>query len=100
MNRSVFMTTVRSRLDASFIDRQRLRLDALRKQLLGVRRGQDSERASENADRSAQAREFEDDAQKLTALELEDNLSAADDERLSNIERALMKIEEGTYGLS
>jgi DnaK suppressor protein len=94
------MTTERSRLDAAFLDRQRHRLNALRKQLLGVRRGQEGEQASENADRAGQAREYEDDAQKLTALELEDNLSAADDERLSNIERALRKIDEGTYGLS
>jgi RNA polymerase-binding transcription factor DksA len=46
------------------------------------------------------AREFEDDAQKLTTLELEGNLAAADDDRLSNIERALQKIADGTYGLS
>ena len=50
--------------------------------------------------RSDQAREYEDDAQKLTTLELEGNLEAADDDRLSNIERALQKIADGTYGLS
>jgi len=94
------MASKQSRLDPVFLDRQRHRLTALRKQLLRVRRGQDSEQASANAELSGQAREYEDDAQKLTALELQGNLAAADDERLSNIERALKKIDDGTYGLS
>jgi DnaK suppressor protein len=94
------MTSKPSRLDPAFLDRQRHRLTALRKQLLRVSRGQESEQMSVNAELRGQAREYEDDAQKLTALELKDNLNAADDARLSNIERALRKIEEGTYGLS
>jgi DnaK suppressor protein len=67
---------------------------------LEVRRRQENEQAGANAEGSGQAREFEDDAQKLTLLELEGNLTAADDERLSNIERALKKIDDGSYGLS
>lgn len=94
------MAGKQSRLDPVFLNRQRQRLTELRKQLLQVRRGQESEQASSNSQLSGQAREYEDDAQKLTALELQDNLSVADDERLSNIERALMKIDDGTYGLS
>jgi|SRR5277367_1808156 len=89
-----------SRLDPAFLNRQKERLSTLRRQLLLVRSGQETEQAEANADLSGQARELEDDAQKLTTLELEGNLSAADDERLSNIERALKKIDEGTYGLS
>lgn len=68
--------------------------------MLGVRRGQESEQASTNAEESGLAREFEDDAQKLATLELQGNLAAADNQRLSNIERALQKIDDGTYGLS
>jgi DnaK suppressor protein len=94
------MTTPTSRLDQAFLTRQKRRLSELRQQLLQVRRGEERAEASANADTSAQAREYEDDAQKLAALELEGNLEAADDDRLSNIERALQKIEDGTYGLS
>jgi DnaK suppressor protein len=90
----------KSRLDQAFIDRQERRLTELRKQILQVRRGQSSEQDAVNAESNAGAREFEDDAQKLTTLELEGNLAAADDNRLSNIERALQKIADGTYGLS
>jgi DnaK suppressor protein len=87
-------------LDPAFLGRQKRRLVELRRQILEVRRGQESEQASANAETNAQAREYEDDAQKLTSLELEANLAAADEDRLSNIERALQKIDDGTYGLS
>jgi len=94
------MTPQTSRLDKAFLARQKHRLADLRQQILRVRRGEESAEASANADTRDQAREYEDDAQKLAALELEGNLEAADDDRLSNIERALQKIEDGTYGLS
>jgi DnaK suppressor protein len=94
------MTPQGSRLDQAFLARQKRRLSELRQQILAVRRGEESEEASANAETRDQAREYEDDAQKLTALELEGNLAAADDARLSNIERALQKIDDGTYGLS
>jgi DnaK suppressor protein len=82
------------------LSRQKQRLAELRRQILQVRRGQESDQAGAGAETTDQAREYEDDAQKLTLLELEGNLAAADDNRLSNIERALQKIDEGTYGLS
>ena len=94
------MTPQTSRLDKAFLARQKHRLADLRQQILRVRRGEESAEASANADTRDQAREYEDDAQKLAPLELEGNLEAADDDRLSNIERALQKIEDGTYGLS
>jgi DnaK suppressor protein len=94
------MTPPTSRLDQAFLTRQKRRLTELRQQILRVRRGEESAEASANAETRDQAREYEDDAQKLATLELEGNLEAADDDRLSNIERALQKIEDGTYGLS
>jgi DnaK suppressor protein len=94
------MTSNKSLLDRAFVETQKRRLIELRNQILSVRQGQESEEASANAEVQGQAREYEDDAQKLTALELQGNLAAADDERLRNIERALQKIDDGTYGLS
>jgi DnaK suppressor protein len=94
------MTSPTSRLDKAFLARQKHRLTELRQQILQVRRGEEGAESSANAETRDQAREYEDDAQKLTTLELEGNLEAADDNRLSNIERALQKIADGTYGLS
>jgi DnaK suppressor protein len=94
------MTNLKSRFDQAFLDRQKHRLTELRKQLLGVREGQESEQVSANASGAGQASAYEDDAQKLSTLELQGNLAAVDNARLSNIARALQKIAEGTYGLS
>jgi RNA polymerase-binding transcription factor len=94
------MTNLKSRFDQAFLDRQKRRLTDLRKQLLGVREGQQSEQVSANASGAGQASAYEDDAQKLTTLELQGNLAAVDNVRLSNIARALQKIADGTYGLS
>jgi DnaK suppressor protein len=94
------MTNPNSRFDHAFLDQQKRRLTELRKQLLGVREGQEREQVSANAAGAGQATAYEDDAQKLTTLELQRNLAAADNVRLSNIARALQKIAEGTYGLS
>jgi DnaK suppressor protein len=89
-----------TRHDPTFLEHQKRRLTALRQEILSVRQDQQGEQKSVNAELSGQARDYEDDAQRLAAVELQDNLLAYDDERLSNIERALQKIDEGTYGVS
>src|SRR5664279_3647620 len=94
------MTARTSRTDRAFLEKQRHRLIELRRQILEARRRQETEQAAAKTEAGGQAREYEDDAQKLTLLELQDNLTAADDARLSNIERALQKIDDGSYGLS
>jgi DnaK suppressor protein len=88
------------RLDTAFLEQQKRRLTALRQEILSIRQRQQGEQTSVNTELSGQARDYEDDAQRLAALELQDNLVAHDDDRLSNIERALQQIDEGTYGLS
>jgi DnaK suppressor protein len=88
------------RLDPAFLEQQKRHLTALRQEILSIRRRQQGEQTSINSESSGQARDYEDDAQRLAALELQDNLVTHDDERLSNIERALQRIDAGTYGLS
>jgi DnaK suppressor protein len=94
------MSESNARLEPGFLERQKQLLTALRQQLLAVRQSQVDEQLQAASAEAGQAREQEDDAQKLTRMELQSNLAAADDERLSNIERALQKIADGTYGLS
>jgi DnaK suppressor protein len=88
------------RTDKSFLEQKRRELNELRERVSGTRATEEAEQAAVNANASGEAREFEDDAQKLVTLELEGSLEARDTARLTNIERALRKIEEGTYGLS
>jgi DnaK suppressor protein len=88
------------RLDKAFIERQRQRLMKLRDELTNATQGEEAEEKEVNSQSSGQAEEYEDDAQRLTALELDGNLVARNLQRLAQVDRALEKISEGTYGLS
>ena len=88
------------KLDAAFVERKRRQLTKLRDEL---RKGAGSAETEETAVRNEsnlQAHEYEDDAQKLDTLEKEGTIVARDVRRLARVERALSKIEEGTYGYS
>jgi DnaK suppressor protein len=87
-------------LDASFIQKQRDRLTKLRQELLSATRSGQSEESGINAASAAEAHEYEDDAQRLALLEVDAAAEARNQQRLAQIERALQKIGEGTYGFS
>jgi DnaK suppressor protein len=84
-------------LSREFIYAQRKRLEALREQLLEAERRAQENSREEHADEPGDAG---DKAQDMPAREVEQALQDADARRLSDIERALQKITEGTYGLS
>ncbi len=94
------MTTKEERLSKEFIERQRRRLTTLRDALAGATQTEEAEEKEINSESSGQAEEYEDDAQRLAALELDGNLVARNAQRLAQVDRALDKIAEGTYGLS
>lgn len=89
-----------SGLSRQFIEQQRQRLVALRQQLLG---GEEHNLARERTFRQEhgdEAEEEEEQAQTQAQYEVDQALHDVDDRRVANIERALQKIEEGSYGLS
>jgi DnaK suppressor protein len=94
------MNTHKSGLDAAFVERQRQQLLRLRATLVAASQAAEAEEADVKAQRTNEALEAEDDAQGLDTLEREGNLVVHDLERLERVNRALKKIEEGTYGLS
>jgi DnaK suppressor protein len=94
------MTKKAPRLDAAFIAKQRGSLTQLRAALLEATQSDEDDEANVKSESSGGPREYEDDAQKLATLELDGNLVVRDVERLERVDRALKKIEEGTYGLS
>jgi DnaK suppressor protein len=94
------MSRKTARFDEVFLENKRRQLMELRAQL---RKTVDTDHAEEAAiqdESGLQAREYEDDAQKLAILETEGNLANRDIDRLARVERALHKIDEGTYGFS
>jgi DnaK suppressor protein len=94
------MNSKAERFDKAFIERQRQRLMKLRGELVDATRGEEAEEKAVNFQSSEQAQEYEDDAQRLATLELDGNLVARNLQRLAQVDRALEKIAEGTYGLS
>jgi DnaK suppressor protein len=88
------------RFDQSFVRKQRQRLMELRAELLRATRAGETEEQDVNSQSQDEAYELEEDAQKLAMLELEETLVARDLRRLAQVDRALAKIEDATYGLS
>ncbi|SOE92198.1 transcriptional regulator, TraR/DksA family [Burkholderia sp. D7] len=87
-------------LGEAFITQQRTRLEALRRQLLG---GEEDTLANERTAQEQhgdEAEELEDEAQGAAQQEVNQALHDVNDQRISDIERALQKIAEGTYGFS
>ena len=87
-------------LSEEFIAQQRTRLEALRQQLLGAEEDTIASERSDEQEHGDEADEFEDEAQGMAQNEVNQALHDVNDQRVSDIERALEKIDEGTYGLS
>jgi DnaK suppressor protein len=94
------MKTSAPGIDAAFLEKQRRELLRLRSSLIAASDAAESEEAEIKTQRTDGALEQEDDAQGLDALERGDNLVGRSVERLQRVNRALQKLEEGTYGLS
>ncbi len=86
--------------DQTFLHKQRSRLVKLRAELLRSIQDEQREEAGLYSQSADEAHELEDDAQKLAMLETEGNTINRNRRRLRDIERALQKIDDGTYGLS
>lgn len=86
--------------DAAFMEKQRRYLVELRTALLAAAQSDEDEEADARRESSDRPREYEDDAQKLADLELDGNLVVRNLKRLAIVERALEKLNDGTYGVS
>ncbi|VVE37136.1 conjugal transfer protein TraR [Pandoraea iniqua] len=94
------MSQPSSTLDPAFIEQQRKRLETMRRQLLGGEENTIADEASLQSEHGDEAHEFEDDAQTLAQDEVNQNLRNVNKNRIGDIERALQKIADGTYGFS
>jgi DnaK suppressor protein len=86
-----------ARLSDTFLAKQRGRLEKLRVALTSAGTAAEEHGREEN---SGEPRDFGDEGELLTRRELEDSLHLLAERRLQDVERALGKIAEGTYGLS
>ena len=94
------MSSGKANLDPAFIDRQREYLLRLQESLRSALEETEAEEGEVRSSRADTPQEYEDDAQGLDALEVDENLVVRDLARLQRVERALKKIDDGTYGVS
>ena len=92
--------SAKSTLSPQFIAAQRKRLEVLKAELLGAESAAQQEAREDEEDGGADAQEYEDAAQAMDRKEVLQAKHDVDQPRLVNIDRALKKIELGTYGLS
>lgn len=95
------MTLAESSFDKGFIEEQRARLEELRAELARMVEGLEDDqqdRAEDEGDFTEH--DSGDMSQSLFTREVDATVEQAAHRRLQNVERALEKIEEGTYGLS
>ena len=88
-------------LDQEFIARQKQRLQELKSELERVRGGlHDDERFRAEEEEDFTEHDSGDMSQSLFTREVDATVERQVERRIAHVERALQKIEEGTYGLS
>ena len=90
-----------TKLDQEFIQQQRQRIEELREELVRMRGGLEEdqrERAQDEGDMTEN--DSGDMSQSLFTREVDATVEEQVERRIQHVERALQKIEEGTYGLS
>ncbi|QNK01159.1 TraR/DksA family transcriptional regulator [Dyella telluris] len=87
-------------LSPEFIAQQRKRLEALQRQVLGGELSVNARKRAFTEEHGDEAQEFEDSAQDLAQEEVRQAQHDVDEQRVNDIQRALEKIDDGTYGYS
>ncbi len=92
--------STKSSLSQEFISQQRRRLEALKAGLLSADDDALRDSLDQQETTGSEATEYEEAAQAMDRKEVLQSRHEVDQHRLVNIERALKKIELGTYGIS
>lgn len=88
-----------SELDNEFIQRQRESLEQAREELARMKSGLEEDDQDRGEDQPYEASDRGDLGREIHTRQLDETVSGQLDSRLENVERALQKIEEGTYGI-
>ena len=94
----VFVANVE--LDERFVAQQKERLRELREELLRIQRGVHGDEQNMSEEQGDTQLDSGDQSQQMFNREMDATIGEQAGLRLQDVERALEKIEEGTYGLS
>ncbi len=86
--------------DETFVAQQRERLLELREELLRIQRGMEGDQRNRGEEQGDTQLDSGDQSGDIFDREMDATIGQQAGQRLGDVERALEKIEEGTYGLS
>ncbi len=87
-------------LDEKFVAQQKERLLELREELSRIQRGMEGDQQNQGEEQGDTQLDSGDQSQQMFNREMDATIGEQAGLRLRDVERALEKIEEGTYGLS
>lgn len=88
-----------TQLDEQFVEEQRGRLVELKEELLGMRRGMQEDERDRSQDEQDGELDSGDMSQQIFSREMDASVGEQLEQRLEYVDRALEKIEEGSYGI-
>ena len=86
-------------IDEGFVTRQRERLERLREELVQRRRGMEEDERERSEEQQDVQPDSGDQSRYMFDREMDATIGGRAARRLEDVERALEKIEEGTYGI-
>lgn len=86
-------------LDSEFIAQQKSRLRNLQAELLGMQRGMEEDEQDRSDEEQASQFDSGDMSQQMFTREMDATIGEQLGRRLEDVQRALEKIDEGTYGV-
>jgi|SRR5918998_9140 DnaK suppressor protein len=94
------MIVANTELDREFVERQRARLEELQAQLVRLRGGlEEDQRFRAEEEQDFTQHDSGDMSQSLFTREVDATVEHNVERRLASVQRALQKIDEGTYGI-
>ena len=88
-----------TQLDEQFVEQQRGRLEDLKEELLRVRRGMEEDERDRSQEEQDAELDSGDESQQMFTREMDATIGEQMERRLQDVERALEKISEGSYGI-
>lgn len=86
-------------IDKEFVDQQRKKLETLRDELVRMRRGMEEDEQDRSDEEQSSQFDAGDMSQQMFTREMDATIGEQVDKRLEDVDRALEKIEEGSYGV-
>ncbi len=88
-----------TQLDEQFVEEQRGSLEGLKEELLRMRRGMEEDERDRSQEEQDTELDSGDESQQMFTREMDATIGEQMERRLEDVERALEKVEEGSYGV-